>query len=157
MNVAKLKRIISTVGAQAVLNLMPQIANSLLSDGKGWKDFDKMLSATITALLEALRESGIQLLVHASYAFLYSNAKNATENTLLSTPGDDSIFAAAIAAENRVLNGKTPTCLLRLGYLYGPQSQDLKPYIKPFQLRRPYFVGLASRATGCILRMRLKP
>jgi len=69
------------------------------------------------------------------------NAKNATENTPLSTPADDSIFVAAIAAENRVLNSKIPTCLLRLGYLYGPQSQDLKPYIKPFQLRRPYFVS----------------
>jgi len=69
-NVAKLKQVITTVRAQVVLSLIAQIVNSLLSDGKGWKDFDKTLSATITALLEALRESGIQLLVHASYAFL---------------------------------------------------------------------------------------
>ena len=140
-NVAKLKQIITTVRAQVVLNLIPQIANTLLSDGKGWKDFDKTLSAPITALIEALRESVIQLLVHPSYAFLSSNA---TENTPLSAPGNDSIFVAAIAAENRVINSKIPTCLLRLGYLYTPQSQDLKPYIKSFQLRRPYFAGPAS-------------
>lgn len=140
----ELKQIINTVRANVVLNLAPQLANTLLSDGKDWKNFDKTLLATTTALLEALRDSDIQLLVHTSYAFLYGNAIKATENATLNPPGNDTVFAAAIAAEQRVGNSKVPACILRMGYLYGPQSQDLKLYIRSFELGRPYFAGPTS-------------
>ncbi|MBD2103922.1 NAD(P)-dependent oxidoreductase [Leptolyngbya sp. FACHB-261] len=143
-NAAELKEAIRLAKAEVILNLTPQFANTLLSDGQDWKGFDKTLSATTSALLEAIKDTDIKLLIHASYAFLYGNTASATENSPLIVPGDDPIFKAAIAAENQVAQSSMPTCVLRLGYLYGPQSEDLKLYIKSFKLGRPYFAGPVS-------------
>jgi nucleoside-diphosphate-sugar epimerase len=40
-----------------------------------------------------------------------------------------------------VKNSGQPYCILRLGYLYGPQYQDLALYVKSFKLGRPYYSG----------------
>ncbi|MEH2250886.1 NAD-dependent epimerase/dehydratase family protein [Nostoc sp.] len=140
----ELKDVLSTANANVVINLTPQFANTLLSDGQDWKGFDKTLKATTDALLTAIEDAGTPFLVHTSYTFLYGNARDSTETAPLVTPGDDPIFATAIATENQVNNSKIPSSLLRMGYLYGPQSEDLKLYIKSFNLRRPYYAGPAN-------------
>ncbi|WP_017314899.1 NAD-dependent epimerase/dehydratase family protein [Mastigocladopsis repens] len=141
---AELKDVLRTAKAEVVLNLTPQLANTLLHDGQGWKGYDKVLPATTTALLEAVEDTNVKFLVHTSYAFLYGNATDATESTPLTAPSNDAIFTAAIDAEKRVINSKIPACVLRMGYLYGPQSKDLKLYVKSFKLGRPYFAGRPS-------------
>lgn len=138
---SELKDVLRTANADVVLNLAPQQANTLLHDGHNWKGYDKRLPATTEALLEAVEETGIQLLVHASYAFLYGNATDATESATRSIPSNDPIFTAAINAEDRVINSQIPSCVLRMGFLYGPQSEDLKKYETSFKLHRPYFAG----------------
>lgn len=137
----ELRDAILAANPDVVVNLTPQKANTLLSDGQDWKGFDKTLSTTTGALLTAVKDTNIKLLIHTSYTFLYGNTKEATENTPLSVPGDDAIFKMAIATENQVTNSQIPTCVLRMGYLYGPESEDLKLYIKSFKMGRPYFAG----------------
>jgi nucleoside-diphosphate-sugar epimerase len=150
----ELKAIFQAANVEVVLNLAPQVPNTLLHDGHNWKDYDRILPTTTTALIEALsdcpRGSGkadrvIRLFVHTSYAFLYGNANNATEDTPLSVPSEDPIFLAAIQAEKAIANSSLPACVLRLGYLYGPQSEDLKKYEFSFKLRRPYFAGAEEK------------
>ena len=138
----ELQQALTTAQPEVVLNLTPQITNTLLHDGQLWQDYDdKTWQQTTSALLKALQNTQINLLIHASYAFLYGNAQNATEDNPLTVPGDDPIFAAAIAAENQVTTSNMPSCLLRLGFLYGPQSEDLKKYEFSFKLHRPYYAG----------------
>ena len=40
-----------------------------------------------------------------------------------------------------MLADKRPSCVLRLGYLYGPESEDLKAYRVAFKMARPYWAG----------------
>ena len=143
-NAVELRDAILAANADVVVNLTPQKANTLLSDGQDWKGFDKTLSTTTGALLTALKDTDVKLLIHTSYTFLYGNTRDATESTPLSIPGDDAIFKMAIATENQVTNSQVPSCVLRLGYLYGPESEDLKLYIKSFKMGRPYFAGPES-------------
>lgn len=124
-----------------VLNLTPQIANTLLHDGQNWKGYERTLPDTTTALLEALKNTEVKLLVHSSYTFLYGNATNATENDNLTAPNDNPIFASAIKIEAQIINSNLPCCVLRMGFLYGPQSEDLKKYETSFKLNRPYYAG----------------
>ena len=124
-----------------VLNLTPQIANTLLHDGHNWKGYDETLPNTTTALLKALENIEIKLLVHPSYAFLYGNVKDATEDTALNAPDNDPIFRSAIEVEEQITKSNLPYCLLRMGFLYGPQSEDLKKYETSFKLKRPYYAG----------------
>jgi len=143
-NAVEVRDAIIAANADVVVNLTPQKANTLLSDGQDWKGFDKTLSVTTAALLTAVKDTDVKLLIHTSYTFLYGNTRDATESTPLSVPGDDAIFKMAIATENQVTNSQIPNCVLRLGYLYGPESEDLKLYIKSFKLGRPYFAGPES-------------
>lgn len=124
-----------------VLNLTPQIANTLLHDGHNWQGYDKNLPLTTTALIKALADVEVKLLIHASYAFLYGNATDATEDTALNAPSEDPIFQAAIEVETQIINSDLPCCILRMGFLYGPQSQDLQKYETSFKLHRPYYAG----------------
>lgn len=109
-------------------NLSGQQANTLLHDGHAWKDFARKTRA---GTLRAMRsEAG--LLVHASMAFMCAE------------PAKDPLRAMAQVVqecEQMVLSGPTPAVVVRLGYLYGPTSQDLRGYRKAFKLGRPYWAG----------------
>jgi nucleoside-diphosphate-sugar epimerase len=72
------------------------------------------------------------MLVHASFAFV------------LGRPREDplrSIAETILECENLALAGPTPACVVRLGYLYGAESRDLRAYRKAFRIGRPYWAG----------------
>jgi nucleoside-diphosphate-sugar epimerase len=46
-----------------------------------------------------------------------------------------------LACEQLVLSGPVPACVVRLGYLYGPDSADLRAYRCAFRIGRPYWSG----------------
>lgn len=110
------------------INLAGQQANTLLHDGHAWQGFARN---ALTGVRRALRTDA-SLLVHASFAFV------------LGRPRQDplrSIAAAILECEQIVLSGPLPACVVRLGYLYGPESGDLRAYRKAFRLGRPYWAG----------------
>lgn len=110
------------------INVAGQHANTLLHDGHAWKDFEK------TALAGARRamRSDAKLLVHASYAFVLGEPKRDPLRSLAQ---------AALECERLVLSGPMPAVVVRLGYLYGPSSRDLRAYRTAFRLGRPYWAG----------------
>jgi len=98
-------------------------------------------------LLAAAADNDVTYLLHAGYAFLYGPApegkqKKDDESTPLRVPPKNDLFTAAIEAEKLVAANETfPTTILRIGYLYGPQSKDLALYEDSFKLFRPYYAG----------------
>lgn len=114
----------------ACFNLAGQRANSLLHDGHAWQGFRK------AALAGAHRaaKADVKMVVHASFAFVRR------------MPARDPLRShaqAILECEQIVLAGRAPACVVRLGYLYGPQSRDLKAYRHAFKLGRPYWAGPA--------------
>ncbi len=109
-------------------NLALQHANTLLHDGHAWADFAK---SALGDTRRALR-SGADLLVHASCSFIR-----------VEPPLDPlrSIAQTIAECEHMVLARSAPACVVRLGYLYGPTSQDLLAYRGAFKLGRPYWAG----------------
>jgi len=109
-------------------NVAGQQANTLLHDGHAWKGFAR---GAIAGARRATRADAT-LLVHASFAFV------------LGRPQRDplrSLAQAILDCEEIVLAGPVAACVVRLGYLYGPDSDDLLAYRKAFRLRRPYWAG----------------
>jgi len=105
-----------------------QHANTLLHDGHAWKGFVR--AARVGARRAARADAA--LLVHASFAFV------------LGRPQRDplrSLAQAILECEEIVLAGPVAACVVRLGYLYGPESGDLRAYRRAFRLRRPYWAG----------------
>ena len=141
-----LEKAIYESGAKIILNLASQWSNTLLHDGHAWRDCESISQQT-AALLAAANDNDVTYLLHASYAFLYGPApkgeqKAVDESTPLRPPAKNPLFSAAIEAEKLVVaNEAFPVCLLRTGYLYGPQSKDLALYETSFKLHRPYYAG----------------
>ncbi|MFN8132163.1 MAG: hypothetical protein U0R70_11510 [Solirubrobacteraceae bacterium] len=120
-----------------LVSLDSQPPNTLLHDGHAWKDHGP---ARILADARAALAQDSEFVVHASYAFLRAVDEGAQ-------PGDRlvPIVDAAREAEELVLGGPRPACVVRLGYLYGPESKDLKAYRTAFRLGRPYWAGPKDR------------
>lgn len=110
------------------INVAGQQANTLLHDGHAWKDFARAARA---GLKRALRtDAGV--LVHASCAFV------------LAQPAKDPLRSLAqtiVELEQEALAGPVPAVVVRLGYLYGPSSRDLRAYRRAFRIGRPYWAG----------------
>lgn len=121
---------------RTLVNLSLQGPNTLLSDGHAWwRDAPgHIVGSTRRALTEAQRARA-GFIVHASYAFL--DAAGAA-------PGGSwvqNVAEAAEEAEDLVLRSGRRACVVRLGYLYGPESRDLRAYRRAFALGRPYWAG----------------
>ena len=117
-----------TTRSQVHINVAGQQANTLLHDGHAWKDFARSARAAVQRAMRA--DAG--LLVHASCAFV------------LADPQKDPLLSLAqtiVELEQQVLAGPIPAVVVRLGYLYGPTSRDLRAYRTAFRLRRPYWAG----------------
>jgi nucleoside-diphosphate-sugar epimerase len=114
--------------SSAHFNIAGQHANTLLHDGHAWKGFAR---AALNGARRALRTDA-HMLVHASFAFV------------LGQPQKDplrSIVETILECERLVLSGPVPACVVRLGYLYGPESRDLRAYRAALRVGRPYWAG----------------
>ena len=123
----------------AHFNLAGQCANTLLHDGHRWKDFSRQMLVSTRRAMRTAVAADAPLLVHASFAFVHAVQQGAK----LSEPLQ-SCAHAILEAEALVLDGPLPACVLRLGYLYGPESADLLAYRVAFALGRPYWSGEAK-------------
>jgi nucleoside-diphosphate-sugar epimerase len=126
--------------ANVVLHLAPQQFNGLPFRARSY-DAAALLAETQT-LVEAAQAAGVEFIVHTSYAFLYGDtgSRPADESAAL-TSVDDDFIAAAIQAERAVLDGPVPACVLRAGYVYGPDSPDLVGLAATLRLGRPVTAG----------------
>ena len=121
------------------INLAGQQANTLLHDGHRWQDFARTLVATTRRALREAQAAGAGQLVHASFAFVRAVEQGAQLEQPLRACVD-----AVLQAEALVLHGPLPASVVRLGYLYGPGSADLRAYRTAFRLKRPYWSGDAQ-------------
>jgi nucleoside-diphosphate-sugar epimerase len=110
------------------VNLAGQQANTLLHDGHAWKGFARSALADVK---RALRTDA-NFLVHASFAFVIGEPQHDPLR---------SIAATILECEQLALAAPVLACVVRLGYLYGPESRDLRLYLKAFRLGRPYWAG----------------
>jgi nucleoside-diphosphate-sugar epimerase len=127
---SELGRLLSAQGAAGSIhfNIAGQQANTLLHDGHAWKDFSRTALAGVRRALRT--DAG--LLVHASFAFVQGRPDKEPLRSIAQT---------ILECESLVLAGPVPACVVRLGYLYGPESRDLLAYRKAFRIGRPYWAG----------------
>ena len=121
------------------INVAGQQANTLLHDGHAWKGYARKALAGTRRAMRSARTEGATMLVHASFAFVHAVEQGARLKEPLRSAID-----AILECEALALSGPVPTCVVRLGYLYGPQSADLRAYRTAFGLGRPYWSGPAT-------------
>ena len=110
------------------VNVSGQHANTLLHDGHAWQGFAR---TALAGVRRAIRTDASRL-VHASFAFVVARPAKDPLRSLAET---------ILECEQIALSGPVPACVVRLGYLYGPESADLRAYRTAFRLGRPYWAG----------------
>lgn len=113
------------ISADVVVNLASQSLNMLPVQNQDWNHHADLLRQGTEALVGAAQSSDVKFIVHTSYAFLYGNVHGEWVDEKASVAADDPFFAAAVKAEQTVLNSKVPGCVLRAGYIYGPENEGL--------------------------------
>ncbi len=147
---------------KVLVNLLAQPPNNLLHDGHRWERYRpaKIVGDT-RRLLTDRSHRDCDLIIHASYAFL-----RAVESGAIPGPKLRPIVEAALESEAMVLADSRPSRVVRVGYLYGPGSSDLKLYRLAFWMGRPYWAGPGKTlhdhvhhadAAGALLRAAAKP
>jgi nucleoside-diphosphate-sugar epimerase len=132
-----LARLLAASAVESIhIDLAGQQANSLLHDGHAWNDFARTALAGTRRAMRSARTAGAPMLVHASFAFVHAIERGASVNEPLRSAVD-----AILECEALALSGLVPACVVRLGYLYGPESRDLRAYRTAFRLGRPYWSG----------------
>lgn len=94
------------------------------------------------AVVQATRDAGAGYLIHLSYAFLYGDTGDqvADESAKLAT-ADDAYIKAGKAMETLVTESEVPYSIVRLGYLYGAESNVLQQIDKTLKAARPINSG----------------
>jgi len=118
------------------INVAGQQANTLLHDGHAWKNYSRTALAGTRRAMRSAQAGGAPILIHASFAFVL-----AVERGVSLTEPLRSSVEAILECEALALSGPVPACVVRLGYLYGPESADLRAYRTAFGLGRPYWSG----------------
>jgi nucleoside-diphosphate-sugar epimerase len=135
---AKARRRPATTGPRVVINVALQSPNTLLHDGHAWKRYPPARLARETrAALRVARDA--DFLVHASLLFAAAAGADTQPRNPLRA-----IIEAVLEAEETVLAGKVPACIVRVAYMYGPESRHLRAYRSAFRLGRPYWAGRAT-------------
>jgi len=127
------------LGGSVHINLSGQQANTLLHDGQAWKEFPRTAPEATRRAIRSARAAGATMFVHASFAFVHAVERGAKLDEPLRSCVD-----AILECEALAMSGPLPVCVVRLGYLYGPESDDLLAYRKAFRLGRPYWSGLTD-------------
>lgn len=137
---AELESNLRMAKADLIVHAAPQAANHLPLRSAAW-DADGLVAQT-QALVNAAARVAVKGFIHTSYAFVVGDhAGGVTDETTTPSTGDHPLLTAALRAEQIALSGSVPTCVLRLGYLYGPESEALNAVAAALRLGRPVASG----------------
>jgi nucleoside-diphosphate-sugar epimerase len=141
LHAGELKNIVQRRQIDVVIHLQPQLANQIPLRGADWQA--DQLEASTKAITEAAAAGGAKFYVHTSYAFVYGDQHGqwVDETTRPHLGENDALLRSALRAERIALDAAVPSCVLRLGYLYGPASDALHNLVDALSGSRPIVSG----------------
>ncbi|MGQ9907818.1 MAG: NAD-dependent epimerase/dehydratase family protein [Candidatus Flexifilum sp.] len=117
----ELRSAIQGTQSRVIVNLAPQSSNLPPQLNAA---FDPDLAAHTRTIVSAAVDAGCEFFIHTSYAFLSGHVHGADADDVLEPVS--AVLDAARAAETVALSSSIPACVLRFGYLYGADSDELK-------------------------------
>ncbi len=140
LRVGEIRSVLHSAQAEVALHLAPQTLNGFPNRHTDWEAGQRGLREGSYALLEAAQAAGVGCVVILSYAFLYGDQGGewVTEDTPLA---EQPLFGAALAAEELARHHPVPTCILRAGFIYGPDEPSTRMLGEALRRGRGVYVG----------------
>jgi 2-alkyl-3-oxoalkanoate reductase len=141
IHTGELKNIIKRREIDVVIHLQTQFPNHIPLRDADWQA--DQLEASTKAITEAAAAGGAKFYVHTSYAFVYGDQHGqwVDETNRPHLEERDHLLRSALRAERIALDAALPSCVLRLGYLYGPTSNSLRKLVDALRGSRPIVSG----------------
>ncbi len=135
----ELESLLKMAQADIVVNLSTQVNNQVPFMPYTW-DGEALMHHTRT-LLNAALAAEVKFFVHGSFAFVYGDQHGIWVDETVRAQADESdLLKAALRSEKMVLSETLQACVLRFGYVYGSESDQLTRLIEALQMGR-MFVG----------------
>ena len=135
----EIKSALAAAQADVVVHLAPQAPNHVPQIKTDWDGALRLLESGTPALLSAAAAAGVKLIVLVSYAFAGEAAPAAHDGD--EEDAEPALVEAARAAEEAVLSGPAPACVLRAGYYYGAHSPATIALRDALRGNRPLALG----------------
>jgi nucleoside-diphosphate-sugar epimerase len=152
--------------ATVVVDAAPQLYNNVVQSGRTWDEATTLLETGTPALAEAAAAAGVQFVVHCGYALVYGDTHGHAVDETAKAGGSLPLVRAARKAEDAVLHGSVPGCVLRAGYLYSAYSPEMvalresvkgKPLSLGGEKNLAGWVHAADLAQAAILALETRP
>jgi nucleoside-diphosphate-sugar epimerase len=132
----EIKSMMKMANADVAIHLAPQAANEVPFLA-GHDDPQALVEGT-DAFVKAAEDAQARFLIHTSFAYLYGDMKGKTvDETAPLTHIDHPLLLAGRRAEKIAHDSSVPACILRAGYLYGPESKSLSALSTALTIGRP--------------------
>lgn len=133
------RSMINLANADVVVHLLSQAFNNFPHKGLEASKRAQVITDSTTALLEAVQDSTVKQIIYVSDASLYGDTHGEWVDE--SAPAKGSFGKVARLAEEKVLAGATPACVLRAGTVYGAHDDGMKFLGEAAQRGRSIYLG----------------
>ncbi|NDJ59890.1 MAG: NAD(P)-dependent oxidoreductase [Chloroflexi bacterium] len=144
-----------------VINLAPMLANHVPYRPAPWDT--RLLAEGTPALIEAAESFGIDYFLHSSYTFTQATLDPAEERMAPLAP----LIEAARVAERSVIDATVTASVLRFGFIYGPESVNLRTIYDAMRVgdfppfgphdREAHFIHLDDAIATIMLALEKRP
>jgi nucleoside-diphosphate-sugar epimerase len=133
------KSMIKMASADVVVHLFSQAFNGFPHKGLEAAKRAQVITDSTAALLEAVQDTSVKQIIYVSDASIYGDTHGEWVDE--TAPAKGSFGKVARRAEEKVLAGSTPACVLRAGTVYGAHDPGMKFLGETAQRGRSIYMG----------------
>lgn len=138
----EVRSVLKSLSAKIVVHNAPQKLNHVPFVNPKWHDLTRELIEATPAVVQASAEAGVEFMIMLSSTVVYGDLHGAVvDETHQPDHLDDVMVIAALQAEQAILHGSVPACILRAGYVYGAEVDELLRLREAMLVRRPILTG----------------
>jgi len=140
LRAGELKSIFRMATADVAVHLLMQEVNFFPHRGLDGARQARLIADSTAALLEAVKDTSVKFIVYLSSATVYGDTHDEWIDESAGT--DRSPLARAILrAEEQILRGPTPACVLRAGTIYGSHDPGMRTLGEAVRRGRSVYLG----------------
>jgi len=140
LRAGELKSIFRMAAADVVVHLLTQEWNYFPHRGLDAAKQARIITDSTAALLDAVTDTNVKYIVYLSYAFVYGDRHGEWVDES-ATPSSSPLARAAAQAEEKVLKGSIPACVLRAGTVYGAHDDGMQTLGEAVRRGRSIYLG----------------
>jgi nucleoside-diphosphate-sugar epimerase len=133
------KSMIKMASVDVVVHLLSQAFNGFPHKGLEASKRAQVITDSTAALLEAVQDTSVKQIIYVSDASLYGDTHGEWVDE--TAPAKGSFGKVVRQAEEKVLAGVTPACVLRAGTVYGAHDDGMKFLGEAAQRGRSIYLG----------------